>query len=428
MGISCGSPLQGDVNKPHPSQVRNPMKFTQPFAVAFLLAATCPSLASQVDRDQAAEVESDKLVKATYADILSLAIQGYRPSNIEVVFSFSTVYSGAYVKNEGIYNREWTLYVEETYAALAQSLIANNRRPVDIERYELNGQVRFAALAFKNVGAAQKTWNWFMNVKPGEIAAKVNAVNGRPIDIEPYSTPNGTRFSVISIRNVGNDAKAWWAYAGTNVGAVQSHMQNHGSRVYDYENYGSLANPETAVIMVRDKVVSKTVWSTLFQQSFDDHHQLMGRISNLESRGFASYAVTIIDNLNPFQGYGRAKFGTKGLTRHSGSGIAMTGTKIKYTVDNLWPFAPAAWNLGFSRTSIPLDMFGAPGCRMFVQPVSSISLFAGPSGQASVDVQVPLEPTLHGLKIQTQMLGIDPGLNALNLQTSNGLETTLRHW
>ena len=41
---------------------------------------------------------------------------------------------------------------------------------------------------------------------------------------------------------------------------------------------------------------------------------------------------------------------------------------------------------------------------------------------------MPLDPSLQGLVLTTQMAALDPGLNQLGLQFSNALITGVRHW
>lgn len=83
--------------------------------------------------------------------------------------------------------------------------------------------------------------------------------------------------------------------------------------------------------------------------------------------------------------------------------------------------------LGLSRTlaagtlPLPFDLapFGAPGCRLEVDPLSVQLLFANASGDASWPLSLPYQPAVLGLMFHQQGMVLDPAANALGLTASN---------
>lgn len=399
---------------------------TRSTTLAAALAALASSLLAQVDRDQALPVAYEKLHDASYGDILGYAIQGYRLSNVEIASTNPTRFHGTVVENTGAYSRSWTFYYDKTKNELALALIQNNQRPVDLERYEVNGQVKYAAIAFANTGPAQKTWNWFTNVQHGSVLTTVQNVGGRIIDIEPYNDGQEWRYEVLSIKNTGSDYKAWWVYTSTSKASVLDHMNVHGSRVYDYEEKNILTSD--VCVLVRDNVKSKTFFDSSWHPSWTQDEHFGGRVIDFEHDSLSSRPITIVDNLDPFEVFGTPTSGTHGPTVHLGWGDAMTGTQVQYTVSNLWAWAPAAIHIGFYKTVLPLDLLGAAGCEIYTLPAVAVGLFSGPNGVASVNLDLPNDPAAHNAKLITQMVAVDPGANELGVQCSNGLETRVRHW
>ncbi len=126
-------------------------------ALACALALTL-SATAQVDRDQAAVVGYHNLQNATLADVQAWSVQGYRLSNFEIVQADPLVLNSSMVQNTGVYAAGWLFYSDKTQGQLSNLCITYNARIVDLERYEVDGEARFAALLFVNTGAQQKIW------------------------------------------------------------------------------------------------------------------------------------------------------------------------------------------------------------------------------------------------------------------------------
>lgn len=392
-----------------------------------LTAALATPAFCQIDRESDVRTDYQHLRHASLAEVQNWSAMGYRLGNFEVASTNPMTLDCSMVRNTGVYAANWLFYADKTQAELWNLVNQNNARIVDIERYTVGGQARFAALLFVNTGAQQKAWHWHTSIPQGSVYSTVSAIGHRIIDIEPY-VENGQRlYHAISIANSGADQKSWWVYTNTTAANVQSYMAQFDARIYDYESEGLLPSTSCCVL-VRDSLRSLTLWNDPYTPGFDADTENGGRVIGLGRQGLTGHVVTLLDNESPFTASGFSSFGTNGLTVHTATGNGFTGTPVVYRVEHLRPWAPAFIAYGFTPQSLSLAGLGAPGCWAYLAPVATELRFANGSGIATDTLQLPLDPSLAGLPLLTQMIASDPGANALGLQTSNRLLTTVRHW
>lgn len=97
-----------------------------------------------------------------------------------------------------------------------------------------------------------------------------------------------------------------------------------------------------------------------------------------------------------------------------GSPYVLTGTDLPY---NTLTFQV----IGLLPAAAPIDLalYGAPGCRVVVEPTSSEMGLTGSFGTSYWALQLPLLPQLVGLPLAQQIMILDPAANALGFTTSN---------
>jgi hypothetical protein len=78
---------------------------------------------------------------------------------------------------------------------------------------------------------------------------------------------------------------------------------------------------------------------------------------------------------------------------------------------------------GLSRTSVPLDAAGMPGCTLLTQPVTNVLLFATGT-TATLGLSLPMTPGLLGFRLDLQAFALAAGANQLGVIASNGVELT----
>lgn len=392
-----------------------------------LIAATAALLPAQIDRESDERVDYQHLRDATIAEIQTWTAQGYRLSTFELnQLPPNLTMHCSLVRNTGVYAAGWYFYYDKTRAELLSICSQNDARPVDVERYEVNGEEKFAALLFADTGAQQKAWSWH-NLAQGTIWSTLSNLGRRAIDIEPFTENGAVRYHVLSIANSGNDFRPWWVYTDVTAAEVQGFMAQHDARLYDYEAENLLTGRACA-LLVHDDLPSLTLWGNGYWSTFDDDIQNGGRVVGLGRQGITGRAITLLDNLNPFTLSGTSCSGTEGATVQSALGNAFTGTSVTFRCEGLRAWAPAFIAYGLQPQTLPLAGMGAPFCYGLVVPTAVELRFANASGLATDTLAIPHDPSFVGLPLITQFLASDPGNNALGLQASRRLQTRIRHW
>jgi hypothetical protein len=114
--------------------------------------------------------------------------------------------------------------------------------------------------------------------------------------------------------------------------------------------------------------------------------------------------------------------GSNGVPKLSAAAGPRLGQNYVLELSNLAATVPITV-LVLSLTETPaqsLAVIGMPGCFAYVTPDVLLTLSSA-AGLASLPVPVPTTATLTGLSVLGQGLGLDPGINAAGLVTSNAL-------
>lgn len=134
-----------------------------------------------------------------------------------------------------------------------------------------------------------------------------------------------------------------------------------------------------------------------------------------------------VRGLELIEGYGTTVARTK-LFGISCGGVSAT-TQSEPRLGSIWEVgitAPATaqlgvMSIGLSNSNLSLSPFGAPGCSLYTDNISSALLLA-PFGFPAYSLQIPAESSLVGLSIFVQGFIYLPSLNALGFGSSGGLE------
>ncbi len=392
-----------------------------------LVFAFSTSLTAQIDRESNVIVDYEHLRHATLTDVQTWSALGYRISNFEISNASTMELNVSMVRNTGVYAASWLFVFDKTIAELQSICTNNNRRIVDLERYQDGGVDKFAALLFTNSGQQQKSWHWFTGIPQGSVYSTVGGIGDRIIDLEPYLVNGNWYYHAITIANTGNDQKAWWVYTNTDTTGVQGYMAQHDARLYDFETKEIFPFVTCACVLVQDDITSVTHWGEFYGSGFNLDDDLGGRVTGLEAT-FASYVITLLDNFDAFDTVGTGCAATNGVSSHTATGNALTGTQITYRANHLWPWTIAVLLYGNTPINLPLWSIGAPGCNGYLLPFTNTTHYANGSGIATANLNVPVNPALQGVELLTQFAALDPPLNDLGMQFSNGLRTTIRHW
>jgi hypothetical protein len=246
----CGSPVLGPTKSPTPT---SPVPITSTTPPSPVPTTTPPIPAPVIDPEQfsGARVASGYLVgdKATIDTKLNqlnarvIDVEAFGPDSFAVVWVDDS--NPAYARSPGG-SSSWT--TNETFESLTAKINSQNRRPIDFERYTVNGQLRWAAAWVDNVGPAKKVWKWWLDVTPSYMDTLLKACQCRPVDVDPLG--NG-HYDVIMIPNTGVDSTTWWWYPGLTQTQVDQYLSGNGARPVDLKPDGS---GRFAVIMVKDRI------------------------------------------------------------------------------------------------------------------------------------------------------------------------------
>ncbi len=109
---------------------------------------------------------------------------------------------------ENVDQRAWQAHwdlTSEEYNDLWQEYSDDGLRPLDIEAYQVDGQVRFAGIWVENKeNLAWFSYRGFTSEEYAEHFEEYTALNYRPIDIEVYPTGAGERIATVWYQNVDN--------------------------------------------------------------------------------------------------------------------------------------------------------------------------------------------------------------------------------
>lgn len=158
---------------------------------------------------------------------------------INVAADSPTGFTVQLVVNSGGYDRDvaaassWTF--DQTQSGLTAKLAAENKRPLSIHRYKVNGQDRFAAALVENDSTNYHPYQLLFDKTPAEIGAALDAFGGRITDLA-VSSPG--RYDVVAQLNSGADGLAWGWYFGKTPAAIKTLINDTGGRVLDLEPDG----------------------------------------------------------------------------------------------------------------------------------------------------------------------------------------------
>jgi hypothetical protein len=166
-----------------------------------------------------------------------------RVTAIEVSSTSPLKFAATMVRNTGGYARTSSWVTGQTVNSLLQKL--PGKRLLDLERYKVNGQTRFAAVLVANPASNFHSYKWYVGATPSYIETKRKAFGGRIIDIDRVSAG---RYDVVMVKNTGVDAKAWWYYYNRTPTQLKNLLATNKARLVDLEPEG---NGRFTAVMVK---------------------------------------------------------------------------------------------------------------------------------------------------------------------------------
>lgn len=116
-------------------------------------------------------------------------------------------YAVVMVSNTGVAARGWSYLLGATAAQLATHMARSNQRPIDLDGHGSGSARRYDAVFVSNTGTDRREFDWATDLGVEEIAARVNAWQGRIVKLG--RVPGG-RYLFVQVRNTGSDSSVWW--------------------------------------------------------------------------------------------------------------------------------------------------------------------------------------------------------------------------
>jgi Beta-lactamase enzyme family/Bacterial tandem repeat domain 1 len=216
-----------------------------------------------------------------------------RITSIEVDSTSPYRFSAVMVRNDGPYARTWSWWFDRDESGVKERVDTLQSRIIDLEPYTVGGKRRFAFVMVKNTGAAEKGWWWNYDLTDAQVTADIDKHKIRLIDVDTYVVNGQRRYSYVGIKNSGVDAKAWWWYPDASAEFVAARLKEFGARLIDVEPTSS---GRLAVVMVKN---DGTYWwwghgisASRVEEAYSTHGV---RIVDIERYG-SSYAFVAADN------------------------------------------------------------------------------------------------------------------------------------
>lgn len=220
-----------------PSRLRRWLTATT-CAAAALLAATAATAQSQTDQvDPTAWGWRNLNTPTGINDFVS---DGYRMVDIEPEQSSSGLrYSGAFVQNQGAYQRGWWWYRGQTEAEVTSRLGQHGARLIDVEPYETSNGIRYAIVLIPNSGSDfASSHGWQTEHTFNSLVSWRSANPGRRIlDIQPYLSNGSQRYAFAWVSNSGNTQSSSWLYLNTTISFIQERLSDNNARLIDLEHH-----------------------------------------------------------------------------------------------------------------------------------------------------------------------------------------------
>ncbi|MBK9387192.1 MAG: serine hydrolase [Planctomycetes bacterium] len=276
------------------------MRHLLPILVA---AMTVPALPAQDLRELVSPTRQYFFELADEAGIAAWIQSGHRVADVEVLSASPLRFSVTFIEETGPYVEFDWFYPNLDATGLTNALNFHNARLIDLEPYEQNGQLRFAAVMIANIGAQSAPWSYLFQTTTSGIQNHLNAnFQDRPWDIDSYSFGGTTYYSAIFIRSTGVWSRSWSWWVNVPLAFLEQQNAQFGNRPLDLErrengNYDAILIQDPAPAPrweMRIGVTAGEVIPFLFQRAV--------RLTDLDGylvNGQRRYDLVGIANLDP---------------------------------------------------------------------------------------------------------------------------------
>ena len=162
---------------------------------------------------------------------------GERIVDIEVDSQSPLRFTAALVRNKGTYKRGWSWWFGRGKAGVKAKVKALGGRIIDLEPYTVNGKSAFRFRAGQEQRRGEE--GMVVELRPDRVAGDGRDQQARDPADRPRSYKVGVhkrrRYSYVGIKNKGVDQKEWWWYPSASPAFVKAKLKEHKARLIDIE-------------------------------------------------------------------------------------------------------------------------------------------------------------------------------------------------
>lgn len=237
-----------------------------------------------------------------------LSANAARLTQIEVdgMVSGTPRFSVRMVRNAGAYAVPgWWWYHGLTFSQVQAQVAANNARLIDLEPYDAGGgTIRYAAVMVSNTGTTARAWSYLGGATSSQIATHLANSGHRLVDLDAYYSGTTRRYSIVAVANTGTDARSWQWWLNQSPANVASRVAAFSGRIVKLDrNRDGTYN----FIQVRNTGADNAAW--WYQYGFTSGTSLLNYANQLAARpvdirsyvnasGQRRYDAVFIDNAN----------------------------------------------------------------------------------------------------------------------------------
>lgn len=181
-----------------------------------------------------------RLYAATEAQVSAVFTSnpGVRLHDLEVEQGSPALFSAVFVNNTGDYLENGNAWAyDRTEVELRALVTANAARLIDVERYTVNGNVRYAGVMVGNTGAFQRDTWWYVDKTAAEIGTLLDQNDARLIDLETYVVGGTRLYTCLMVENTGPEATGWWWLLGVTESTLDAFQTQNSARIYSLGTY-----------------------------------------------------------------------------------------------------------------------------------------------------------------------------------------------
>lgn len=175
------------------------------------------------------------LAGSTPTDLLNFAVGNNARIVVQKAFpdpnpGGSVLFYTILISNTGADAKTWWFWKDQTVAQVTTLWQNNNARLVQVNSYVRNSTKYYDVVMISNTGADTRSWWWYVDATPAQLATFSNNNNARVVDLD-YDAATGNYNAIMT--SCANGCPAWWWYFGVSTGDLISTVLANGARILD---------------------------------------------------------------------------------------------------------------------------------------------------------------------------------------------------